>query len=50
MVQGLESWGLPAVSIVFPFGGYLIGSLLYIWLNPKKGTTVETIGRPYIRQ
>ena len=27
---------LPIVSIVVPFGGYLIGSLLYIWLNQKK--------------
>ena len=27
---------LPVVSIAVPFGGYLIGSLLYIWLNQKK--------------
>ena len=27
---------LPVVSIVVPCWGYLIGSLLYIWLNPKK--------------
>ena len=37
-------WDLPVVSIVVPFWGYLIGSLLYIWLNQKKGTTMETIG------
>ena len=49
MVQGLESWGLPVVSIVFPFWGYLIGSLLYIWLNQKKETTMETIGRVQIQ-
>ena len=28
--------GLPIVSIVVPFGGYLIGSLIYNWLNQKK--------------
>ena len=27
------------------FLGLLIGSYLYIWLNQKKGTTMETIGR-----
>ena len=27
---------LPFVSIVVPFGGYLLGSLLYIWLNQKR--------------
>ena len=31
---------LPVVSIVVPFWGYLIGSILYIWLN-QKGTTME---------
>ena len=35
---------IPIVSIVVRFGGYLIGSYLYIWLNQKKGTTMETIG------
>ena len=34
---------LPVVSIVVPFWGYLIGSILYIWLN-QKGTTMESIG------
>ena len=32
----LRSLALPIVSIVVPFWGYLIGSLLYIWLNQKK--------------
>ena len=27
---------VPVVSIVVPFWGYLIGSLLCIWLNQKK--------------
>ena len=27
---------LPIVSIVVPFGVYLIGSLLYIWLNQER--------------
>ena len=27
---------IPIVSIVVPFGGYLIGSYLYIWLNQKR--------------
>ena len=27
---------LPVVSFVVPFWGYLIGSLLYIWLNQKR--------------
>ena len=40
----LRSLALPIVSIVVPFWGYLIGSLLYIWLNQKKGTTMETLG------
>ena len=34
-----ERWGpriLPVVSIVVPFWGYLIGSLLYGWLNQKR--------------
>ena len=26
----------PIVSIVVPFGGYLLGSLVYNWLNQKK--------------
>ena len=38
--------GLPIVSIVVPFWGYLIGSLIYSWLN-QKGTTMEIIGRVY---
>ena len=29
-------WTIPRVSIVVPFWGYLIGSLLYIWLNQKR--------------
>ena len=28
--------GLPIVSIVVSFWGYLIGSLIYNWLNQKK--------------
>ena len=39
---------VPRVSIVVPFWGYLIESLIYNWLNQKKGTTMETIGRVYI--
>ena len=37
---------IPIVSIVVPFWGYLIGPLIYNWLNQKKGTTMETIGKP----
>ena len=37
---------LPIVSIVVPFLGYLLGSLIEKELNPKKGTTMETIGKP----
>ena len=36
---------LPIVSIVVPLWGYLIGSLLQYLVKPKKGTTMETIGR-----
>ena len=39
---------LPVVSIVVPFGGYLIGSLLYICLNQKRNYTMETIGRGFL--
>ena len=31
-----KQWGLPMVSIVVPFGGYLLGSLIKIWLNQDK--------------
>ena len=31
--------------ILGPFEGYLSGSFIPIWLNPKEGTTMETIGR-----
>ena len=37
---------LPIVSIVVSFWGYLIGSLIYNWLN-KKETTMETIDYRY---
>ena len=39
--------GLPVVSIVVPFWGYLIGNLIIYLVKPKKGTTMETIGRAY---
>ena len=35
--------GLPIVSIVVSLWGYLIESYLYTLLNPKKGTTMETV-------
>ena len=35
---------LPIVSIVVPFWGYFLGSLIYISVKPKKGTRIETIG------
>ena len=38
-------WGLPIVSIVVPFWGYLIRILIIYLVKPKKGTTMETIGR-----
>ena len=38
-------WGLPIVSIAAPFLGLPCGSLSIEVAIPKKGTTVETIGR-----
>ena len=41
---------LPIVSIVVPFGGYLITYRILIiiyLLKPKKGTTMETIGKSH---
>ena len=35
----------PIVSIVAPFWGYLLASLYMDLVKPKKGTTMETIGR-----
>ena len=35
---------LPIASLVVPFWGYLLGSLIYNWFKPKKGTTMETRG------
>ena len=37
---------LPIVSIVVPFWGYLFRILNIILVKPKKGTTMETIGKP----
>ena len=40
---------LAIVSIVVPFGGYLITYriLIIYLLKPKKGTTMETIGKSH---
>ena len=35
-VKGSYVSPIPIVSIVVPFLGYLIGSVLYIWLNQKR--------------
>ena len=37
--------GLPVASIVVPFWGLLIRILNIELVKPKKGTTMETIGR-----
>ena len=36
---------IPEVSIVVPFWGYLFRILNIELVKPKKGTTMETIGR-----
>ena len=36
---------IPIVSIVFPFGGLPFRKLNIDLVKPKKGTTMETIGR-----
>ena len=43
--SGVGFCGLPIVSIVVPFWGYLFRILNIEWVKPKKGTTMETIGR-----
>ena len=37
-------------SIVVPFWGCLIGSLICNWFNPQKGTTMETRGQQPLDQ
>ena len=48
-MQGVESWGLPVVSNVFPFWGVPYRILIIYSVKPKKGTTMETIGRVQIQ-
>ena len=36
---------LPIVSIIVPFWGYLLGSLVQNWLNQKRELPMETTGR-----
>ena len=36
---------IPIVSIAVPFWGYLLGILNIELVKPKKGTTMETIGK-----
>ena len=46
-VYGFGFWGLPIVSIVVPFWGYLFRILNIKLVKPKKGTTMETIGKDF---
>ena len=39
----------PPVSIVVPFWGYLLGSLILKFVRPIKGTTMETTSKKHRR-